>query len=182
MKLLKTILLGLLGLIALVLIAAPFIQDEGGAGFLDTKLAEVEAYIEQRDEINLEVSQSNVAWHLDHILKVNNSVYGAIADSDPAAYDKDFNLLRFLVLTTGNIPRGAGKAPESVRPPDNIRTEDMYAQLETMKTNLVKLEELDADSYMDHPVFGVLDKKQVKRFMKVHTEHHLKIIRDILGE
>lgn len=182
MKVLKTILIGLMGLIVILLIAAPIIQDEGGAGFLDDKLAEVESHIEQRDQLNPKVSQVDVAWHVDHILKVNNSVFEALADSDPSLYDQDFNFLRFLVLTTGNIPRGAGQAPESVRPPEEILTEDIYAQMDTVRANLVKLEELDADSYMDHPVFGILDKKQVKRFMKVHTEHHLKIIRDILGE
>jgi hypothetical protein len=45
---------------------------------------------------------------------------------------------------------------------------------------LLELEHLDAKSNFMHPYFGQLNLKQTKKFLALHTKHHLKIIDDIL--
>ena len=42
------------------------------------------------------------------------------------------------------------------------------------------LKDCEANQYFMHPFFGQLNKKQTIKFLEIHTEHHLKIIRDIL--
>ena len=47
------------------------------------------------------------------------------------------------------------------------------------KNSLVDLETLNANSYFTHPYFGDLNLKKTIWFLNLHTNHHLKIIKDI---
>lgn len=42
-----------------------------------------------------------------------------------------------------------------------------------------KIEHFDKNAFFEHPLFGVLNKKDTMKFLKMHTTHHLKIIQDI---
>ncbi len=148
--------------------------------FLESYLNEVESFIEQRDVINTEVSQADVAWHLDHMLKTVNQIYLSLEDSDPEDFDSSFSMIRTVSLSMNYIPRGRAQSPQSVTPPENILTQDIYSQLEEARQNATKMLELDKYAYFDHPVFGLLKRSQSMRFLQVHTNHHLKIIRDII--
>jgi hypothetical protein len=48
-----------------------------------------------------------------------------------------------------------------------------------IKNSLVDLETLNANSYFTHPYFGDLNLKKTIWFLNLHTNHHLKIIKDI---
>ena len=41
-------------------------------------------------------------------------------------------------------------------------------------------ENLDDHQYFTHPIFKNLNKKQTIKFLKLHTNHHIKIVNDIL--
>ena len=47
------------------------------------------------------------------------------------------------------------------------------------KINPFDLETLNANSYFKHPYFGDLNLKKTLWFLNLHTNHHLKIIKDI---
>lgn len=147
---------------------------------MDSQLNDVAYLIQFRDRLNRKVSEKPVAWHLDHTLKVINSIYAILESSDISIYTKRFNFLRSFLFTIGHIPRGKGQSPASVLPPEEIRTENLLCQLELSRKNLKKIENLDPNVNLIHPFFGQLNKKQTIRFLKIHTKHHLKIISDIL--
>ncbi|MEO0898416.1 MAG: DUF1569 domain-containing protein [Bacteroidota bacterium] len=150
--------------------------------FLVTQLQEFENNIAFRDIQNPEVSAVPVSWHLDHSLKVINSIFDKLAQSVPAEYQSEFSFQRVYVFTMDKMPRGVGKAPSSVQPPDTISNEAIYEQLAEAKRKLVSLDSLPENSFMDHPVFGNLNREQAKKFIRIHTEHHLSIMKDIIGE
>ncbi|MDY8134025.1 DUF1569 domain-containing protein [Aquimarina sp. 2201CG5-10] len=150
--------------------------------FMDSQLYDIAYLIQFRDSVNTKVSKAPIAWHLDHCLKVINRIHDILKSSDPKIYKKRFNSIRLFSFTFGYIPRGRGQAPAAVLPPDNIKTEDLLSQLEQARKNLKDLETMEKDSNFIHPVFGQLNIPQTKRFLKIHTQHHLKIVKDILKE
>ena len=170
-------------LVFLIAVASIFVvlnNRESGADFIDAELAEIEGYIAQRDVKNTGVSQADVAWHLDHSLKVLNNLCETLEQSNPEEFSSEINASRLLVFTTGIIPRGRAQAPESVRPPEVITDENIELQLASVRSRLANLSSLDEKAHTNHPVFGTIDKGQTMRLMKVHTRHHLKIIADIV--
>lgn len=148
--------------------------------FLEKQFTQIEAYFEKRDAINPHVSQASVAWHLDHILKTINRIVEVLAVSNPEEYISRFNIKRIIVHTTGYIPRGVAQSPKSVRPPKNILLDSLRLQLQGARENMSKIQGLDKNAFFSHPVFNHLDRDQTRRFLKIHTNHHLKIIKDIL--
>ena len=140
----------------------------------------IRAYIICQEKENLKISKGNVGWHLDHSLKVINSVFEAITTSSSLDYKKEFNGLRLFIFTVGFFPRGKAKSPKRVLPPEVILKEDIENQLEKAIRNFETIDSLDKNQFFTHPLFQQLNKKQTIKFLRLHTNHHLKIVKDIL--
>jgi hypothetical protein len=147
---------------------------------LEKELNFIKAHLNSLEKENLDVSKANVGWHLDHSVKVINSVFKGLQNSNSNEYKKDFNLLRSFIFTLGTFPRGKVKSPKRVLPPEIILKEDLENQLRLVTKNLESFNDLEKNSFFIHPLFKQLNKKQTIKFLKLHTNHHLKIIKDIL--
>jgi len=143
-------------------------------------LNDLESHIPKFEEKNLSISKSTVGWQIDHSVKVINNVAKALEVSDPSLYENDFKFLGRLFFTLGFFPRGRAKAPKYVRPPETILKEELISQVQLAKFNIESLKGLDTNAFFKHPLFGNINTKRVHRFLELHTNHHLKIIRDIL--
>ncbi len=176
----KKISLILLALVIVIITVVLVRNTESGPNFLDAQFSEIVDYIPQRGHKNQKISKGDVAWHIDHSLKAINRICESLERSDPNKFSSSFSLSRIFVFTSGIIPRGVAQSPKSIRPPKDINTDSLYLQLEEARKNLKKIESLDANAHFRHPYFKLINKEQTKRFLKIHTEHHLKIIRDIL--
>jgi hypothetical protein len=178
----RRILLIVLAIIIFLFIFIKIRMNQSNPTVLLTKLSEIENKIEFRDVKDVEVSKADVAWHLDHMLKTINRLTEALESSDPSAYKSSFNVPRIMSLTAGLIPRGRAESPQNVRPPEIILTDDILRQLLEVRKNIEKLQNLEDNANFNHPVFGMLNKSQTIRFLEVHTNHHLKIVADILKQ
>tara|TARA_R110002033_G_scaffold5978_9_gene24446 strand:- start:17322 stop:17792 length:471 start_codon:yes stop_codon:yes gene_type:complete len=147
---------------------------------LENRLALLESYIPNYEDINTNVSKASVAWHLDHSLKVINSVVKSMENSDPTLYEDNFKFLGKVFLKLGFFPRGKAKAPKYVKPPEVILESDIISQLTKAKQNVKAISNLDKNTYFKHPLFGNTNKFRVVRFLDTHTNHHLKIVKSIL--
>ncbi|NEW79199.1 MAG: DinB family protein [Gelidibacter sp.] len=127
------------------------------------------------------VSAKNVAWHLDHSLKVINSVCEELKISKPENYKSTFSMLKFYIFFRGRIPRGKAKAPKSVVSNEEILKSSIESQLALAKMNLLEIKNLPPKSNFDHPYFGKLSLKKSQHFLAIHTNHHLTIVNDILA-
>ena len=150
--------------------------------FLEEELNAIESYFSQKEVANEAVSQADVAWHLDHILKTINRISKDLISSDPDSFKPQFNVQRVMIHTTGIIPTGVGQSPPGATPPDEVLLDSLRLQLTWARENLNNISALEERAYFAHPVFDHLDRDQARRFIQIHTHHHLKIIRDILGE
>ncbi|WP_431133528.1 DUF1569 domain-containing protein [Psychroserpens mesophilus] len=147
---------------------------------LHIALEAMETHIENHTVSNIKTSHANVAWHIDHSLKVINKVIASLQSSDPKTFKNDFSFLGKVFFTLGFFPRGKAKAPKYVKPPEVILKEDLIAQTELAKANVKTIADLNKNAYFKHPLFGNVNTKRVSRFLYLHTNHHLKIINDIL--
>jgi len=138
-----------------------------------------EKVIPQFEEKNLLVSKSSVGWQIDHSLKVINGIISQLKTSSNSKKPKRTLLGKFCLLTR-YIPRGRGKAPKVVLPPEVIKLKDLLEQLELARLNITDYPKIDAKATFKHPYFGILNKTSTFKFLEVHTNHHLKIIDDIL--
>ena len=136
------------------------------------------------------VSGWSVAEHVEHLARAHEPLFSKLAAlaeaDDPALAHGRLSLAGHWVLWTGRIPRGRGQAPERTRPAagslQQVRSllagaSDAFERLATKRS------ELDAvRARIDHPYFGRLLPKHWLRFVELHHDHHLAIIRDILDQ
>lgn len=120
-----------------------------------------------------------MGWHIDHSLKVINGVIEVLKNASTNQQPK-VKLMGSICILFRYIPRGRGKAPERVLPPEIITKEDLEKQISLAKQNITMISNIDSRATFEHLYFGVLSKNQTIRFLETHTKHHLKIIRDIL--
>ncbi|RKS02240.1 DinB family protein [Flavobacterium sp. 102] len=144
-------------------------------------LNQIESHIPNLEKINPSVSQSCIGWQLDHSLIVINSVVTQIKSSNPENYKWKFKWIRTYIQITNKIPRGKVKVPKSVSPVDVATAEALKAKLEQARKGIADLEKLHSNSYFTHPFFGDLNLKTTIWFLKLHTNHHLKIVTDIIS-
>ena len=78
------------------------------------------------------------------------------------------------------FPRGKAKAPKHVKPPEVILKEDLVRQITLAKTNIETIASLNKNAFFKHPLFGDVNTPRIYRFLVLHTNHHLKIIEDVV--
>lgn len=149
--------------------------------FLESQLNQIKALTSQADHINTQVSHVSVGRHLNHALMVISGMIQQIITSDPSTYHPTFGFKKWFVLLTGLIPRGSAQAPDTVIPQSDNNIQHIMDHIQQVESLIPLLEQItDNHKYFTHPLFGQLTLSQTKRFMIIHTDHHLKIIRDII--
>ena len=134
------------------------------------------------------ISKWSVKDHLEHLSIVNGSTVKWLErarDGDPELDTGGRpSMLGRVVLLFGAFPRGRGKAPEGTRPQGASAAElaerlrRTREQLEGLKGFLAQLQACRATR--NHFAFGGLNATQWLQFAVLHTEHHQKIIREVL--
>lgn len=144
---------------------------------LACQLAEMESMIPDAHVENLAISNGSVGWHLAHNILVINQVTSAIAKSEPVNYKPRFSWTKFIIFLTKIIPRGKVKAPKVVEPTPDM---DLQEALERASLAIINLMSVAPNQFFPHPYFGDLNRDKTIKFLWIHTEHHLKIARDLL--
>jgi len=146
---------------------------------LDKFIDQLEQNIPFYETRNKEVSQSDVAWHIEHSLLTISGITDALIKSDPREYKWSFNFIRMVVMTTKKIPRGRAKAPKVVQPKGDLTPAGLQKHISETRNKIKALEGLSKDKYFEHPFFGNLKLGQALSVLEIHTKHHLGIIEDI---
>lgn len=149
---------------------------------LNKQLIEASSYLDQANHTNAKISKATVGWQIHHLSSVVAAVVKTMKESQTKAPKEKFNFWKYFVLITRFIPRGKVKAPKSVNPTGNISRSQLEMILNEASKSIKELSALPKEANFKHPVLGYLSKKKAINFLEVHTEHHLKIIRDMLKD
>jgi hypothetical protein len=144
------------------------------------------------------ISGWSVANHLEHLLHADRWIVGWIESAvdgeasesggetpegaDPGGKP---SALGYVVLSTGFIPRGRGRAPERSCPRGLSVPEiqagfhEIQAQVKALEPRLGEVDTVPLT--LQHPVLGRFTPARWLRFADIHHAHHDKIIRDILA-
>jgi hypothetical protein len=153
---------------------------------IDRDFAAVAAVIALGDgvlSLRLEaVSGWSVAEQVDHLVKVNRSIFTHLLTRTPAP-GPTISWIGKAVLLTGWIPRGKSTSPKALRGTAATAAE-LSAKLEESREAFRKLAAepealLDPVPSLPHKMFGALTAVEAVRFVPIHTHHHLKIVADI---
>lgn len=148
-----------------------------------SRVDELASYFHQLENVNESVSKAPVGWHVGHSFKVINSVFRSLEISEVENYRWKFSFNKFwFCFVTKKFPRGKARSPKSLLPGNHIVLNELEEQLELAKKYIQDSDGIPFNANVKHPYFGQLSKKESLAFLQIHTEHHLKIIRDILKE
>ncbi|MGB1247441.1 MAG: hypothetical protein ACPG4Z_01045 [Chitinophagales bacterium] len=145
-------------------------------------ISTIEQLIDKGDIENKEVSQKGTYWQLEHSLKVLKAIAKLLIASKPEEYNPKFSLAKWVILISGKIPRGKGRAPKKTisQEEDNITVEKLKSRVDELRELMKTVKTLPHDSFFPHPLFKDVKYKWAVRFMSIHTRHHLAIIDDIM--
>jgi hypothetical protein len=144
-------------------------------------IQQLQSKIPQMETLNPSISASSVGWHIAHTLLANNRIITGLSKSNAADYKGKFSFKKMVVFATGKIPRGKGKAPDAVVPANDFTTASLQGHIDKALEKIKELDSLQPNNFIEHPVFGNLNLKNTKRFLEIHTQHHLGIIEDIIN-
>ena len=148
---------------------------------LAIQLREMQELSEKWEHKNPRISAESVGWHLLHNLQVINGMIAGLAASDPSKYSPKASFTKWLILLTKKIPRGKAQAPKSAVP-KHIDKVELDAALDRASLSILNLLNQMPNKFFTHPGFGDLNTRMTKRLLWIHTEHHLKIVRDMLAD
>lgn len=130
------------------------------------------------------VSNWSVAEQIEHLRRSDHSIIDAVSSLDTnGSPEGSMKMVGRIVLATGFIPRGRGRAPSAVKPLE-IQPASLPGQLKDVADRFTGLaDELDrlsaSPATIRHPALGYFTASQMLAFSGIHHHHHLKIIRDI---
>jgi len=134
------------------------------------------------------VSAWSAAQQIEHVAKVKQSIIGRLTriaqDDSVNDEDKRPTFIGRVILFVGSIPRGGGKSPERFVAAPHSDVAKIKGVATAAHEDLRRLEEslptvAASTGRFPHQYFGHLSGQQWVRFMRIHTLHHLKIVRDI---
>ena len=127
------------------------------------------------------VSKWSVGMHVHHCCLAMIGICDTLSASTPPPPRSRFSLLPALIFFSGRIPRGRGRSPDAVVPKQDVTQEELLALLDESERKLNDVRQLDAGTWFKHFRFGALDRDKTAKFMRIHNQHHLRIISDIMS-
>ncbi len=128
------------------------------------------------------VSKWSVGMHVHHCCLAMIGVCESLTTSTPPPPPRaPFSLISAFIFLSGRIPRGRGRSPDVVVPKQDVTQAELFALLEESERKLNGVGQLDAGTWFNHFKFGVLDRDKTAKFMRIHNQHHLRIISDIIA-
>jgi hypothetical protein len=139
-----------------------------------------EQHIFDFEKSNIKFSVANVGWQIEHSLITIDTIISVLKKSNSANFQSKFNFSKFRVFLFNKIPRGRAKAPKIVTPQVGYTIASLQHHIAITLQNIDSLSTIQPNQFFKHPYFGDLKLKDAIKFLEIHTQHHLSIIKDII--
>lgn len=148
---------------------------------LQKEFDQLNHYLEKGDIQNPSVSKKGIYWHVDHCFRILETVPDALRDSKKEDFAPKSSFFKWVIMNFKWIPRGKGRSPKQVLPDeDHLTLEEIKKRSDQAYHQVNSMAQLPDWTHFRHPLFGSFNKKDTVKFLKIHTRHHLKIMRDII--
>ncbi len=153
---------------------------------LESQIDDLESLLSEAAAVAPQVSKWSIGEHVEHCaiaLAGTGERFETALRTGPVAVPGGPSLVGKIILWSGFIPRGKGKAPQAVLPQkiDRHRIREALAKERQRWSDLKPdIGVLQASGWrFSHPIFGPLTPLQWLRFNEIHLHHHRKVIEDI---
>lgn len=134
------------------------------------------------EAFSAEVSNWTVGQQVDHVISATSAFSVLLLREKKSDGSAEVSPLKGPILTSGVFPRGVVKAPVGLDNPSQLNTTALSKALLKCRNRVVKLNDLPMDAVATHHLLGEMTRDEVIRFLTIHLDHHLAIIRDILAK
>ena len=130
------------------------------------------------EKSSIEVSKATVGWHIAHsYLVIIKSCENLLSNTNRPSKNRKW-LRQEVFFLLRKIPRNKIEAPDFVVPIDD--SENEIKRLYDQAMSLLLQIKQNKDGYLSHPFLGSIKPQRVPLFLRIHTAHHLQIIREII--
>ena len=130
------------------------------------------------EKSSIEVSKATVGWHIAHsYLVIIKSCENLLSNTNRPSKNRKW-LRQEVFFLLRKIPRKKIEAPDFVVPVDYSEKE--IKRLYNQAISLLLQIKQNKDGYLSHPFLGPIKPQRVPLFLRIHTAHHLQIIREII--
>jgi len=151
------------------------------AGEAERQIGELRRLASSSHGFAPQVSGWSVGMHIQHCALAMSGILSSLLGCEGPPPERSPNLVGRGVLMTGRIPRGAAQAPAVALPKRDVGQAELIEELARCERLLSSAPEMAENAWFRHFGLGVLRRDQALRFLAVHNDHHLRIIRDILA-
>ena len=148
---------------------------------LPDQFERLESLVSRADERNPAISAWSVGDQIEHICMAAGGFAVVLITGRGPSFAGAHRDQKHEVLVDGVIPRGVIKVPAAGEPKTGRSADELTAMLKKTWSRVEKAASVADDRTADHPLLGPLTRDEMLRFTEVHTDHHLRIIDEILG-
>jgi len=127
------------------------------------------------------VSSWSIGMHVQHCVLAAVGICRVLESSRAPPPRTWRTLVGRFVLWRGRLPRRRATAPPVTVPEVELSSTQLEALLGGAASVLEQARALPADSWFGHFALGTLRRDEALRFIDVHTNHHLRIVAEILA-
>lgn len=127
------------------------------------------------------VSNWSVGQQIEHSLIAISGMILALRKEHPGIGSRSPNMYRDTVMATKQFPRGKIEAPAISRPSEDPDPAFLGRLIVKTRNRVGNPLDISESATLIHPIMDVMYRDEAIEFMTIHTEHHLKIVREILA-
>ena len=126
-----------------------------------------------------DISEWSIGQHAEHVVRATSALTILVMRNRASEGSNESGAMKVALLNQGFIPRGVAQAPEGTLPAEETDIDALNQLILKTSNRIRRLAEVGPDAAAIHPYLGEMKRDEAIRFMEIHLDHHLQIMREI---